>query len=224
MAFDWTTVEGYREDMTPDEKLELLDNWTPAEHAAADVPANAPSTAPIGTAPASVDAGQTEPAPAAKSAATPQNPLMREVAWKRERDKLTAENGNLRKEMRKYMNEQQALEAERRAELEARNAELEALRRDKTLSDFRANFIGRGYDEATAQQAAEALADGDANALFDIMARQDIVREKAMRAKILAETPKPPASDPNSEEAKRQDQERLRGYFGLSGHKNNRVG
>ena len=29
MAFDWTQVEGYREDMTADEKLALLDNYEP---------------------------------------------------------------------------------------------------------------------------------------------------------------------------------------------------
>ena len=140
---------------------------------------------------------------------------MTEVAWKRERDKLTSENGNLRKELRKYMTEQQAKEAERQAEIEAQNAELEMLRRDKTLSDLTANFLARGYDETMSRQAAEALADGDTNALFDIMAKRDMANEKTLRAKILAETPKPPASDPNSEEAKKQDQAHLRQLFGL---------
>lgn len=28
MAFDWSTVEGYKEDMTAEEKLALLDGWT----------------------------------------------------------------------------------------------------------------------------------------------------------------------------------------------------
>ena len=27
MAFDWTSIEGYREDMTADEKLALLDSY-----------------------------------------------------------------------------------------------------------------------------------------------------------------------------------------------------
>ena len=33
MAFDWTTVDGYREDMSADEKLALLDNYEPAQPA-----------------------------------------------------------------------------------------------------------------------------------------------------------------------------------------------
>lgn len=206
MAFDWNTIEGYREDMSADEKLALLDNYNPPEPAPTE-----PEPAPADPKPAADPA----PAPAAKSAAKGTNPLMTEVAWKRERDKLTSENGNLRKELRKYMSEQEAKAAERQAELDAREAELEMLRRDKTLSDLTANFLARSYDEVSARQAAEALADGDTNALFDIMAKRDIAQEKALRAKILAETPKPPASDPNSEEAKRKDKENLRRLFGL---------
>jgi len=206
MNIDWNTIEGYREDMSADEKLELLNNYDP--------PAAAPIEPEPAPAPAEPKNADPAPAPAAKSAAKT-NPLMAEVAWKRERDKLTSENGNLRKELRKYMTEQQAREAERQAEMEARDAELKALRRDKTLSDLTANFLGRSYDENLARQGAEALADGDTNALFDIMAQRDMAYEKALRAKILAETPKPPASDPNSEEAKRKDKENLRRLFGL---------
>lgn len=198
--FDWNSVEGYREDMTADEKLALLDNYTAPTPEPEPAPAPEPTPAPE----------PAKPKPADKA-----TELMNEVKWKRERDKLTAENGNLRKEMRKYMTEQQALEAERKAELEAREEELKTLRRDKMLSDLRANFIGRNYDESLAQKASEALADGDFNALFDYMAQRDTTYEKALRAKILAETPKPPASDPNSEEAKRQDTEKLRKLFGL---------
>ena len=31
MAFDWTKIEGYREDMTADEKLALLENHEPSK-------------------------------------------------------------------------------------------------------------------------------------------------------------------------------------------------
>ena len=33
MAFDWTKVEGYKEEMTPEEKLALLDNYNDPEPA-----------------------------------------------------------------------------------------------------------------------------------------------------------------------------------------------
>lgn len=207
MAFDWSNIEGYREDMTADEKLALLDNYDPAQ------PAPEPGEkAPTNDNPAAAaDSASNRGKSATDKAAT----LMADVALKRANDKLASENASLKRQLRSRMSEEEAREADRKAEMEARDAELEALRRDKTLSNYRASFIGRGYDENMAQQAAEALADGDADALFDLMAKRDIAQEKNMRAKILAETPKPPASDPNSEEAKRQDRENLRRLFGL---------
>lgn len=202
MSFDWTNVDGYREDMTADEKLALLENYNPGQPAPAPDPAPASDPTP-------------DPAPAPAPKPDKATELMNEVKWKRERDKLTSENANLKRQLRSRMSEEEAREADRKAEMEARDAELEALRRDKTLSNYRASFIGRGFDEGMAQKAAEALADGDAETLFDIMARRDLSWEKNMRAKILAETPKPPASDPNSEEYKKQDQANLRRLFGL---------
>lgn len=202
MAFDWNAVDGYREDMTADEKLALLENYNPGQPAAAPEPAPAADPAP-------------EPAPAPAPKPDKATELMNEVKWKRERDKLTSENANLKRQLRSRMSEEEAREADRKAEMEARDAELEALRRDKTLSNYRASFIGRGFEESAAQKAAEALADGDAETLFDVLARRDLNWEKNMRAKILAETPKPPASDPNSDEARRKADEQLDHYFGL---------
>ena len=200
MSFDWTNVDGYREDMTADEKLALLENYNPGQPAPAPDPAHT---------------AEPEPAPVPAPKPDKATELMNEVKWKRERDKLTSENANLKRQLRSRMSEEEAREADRKAEMEARDAELEALRRDKTLSNYRASFIGRGFDESMAQKAAEALADGDAETLFDIMAQRDLSWEKNMRAKILAETPKPPASDPNSDEVKRKTENIRRGYLGL---------
>lgn len=49
MAIDWNTVEGYREDMSADEKLALLDNYTPptdTKEAPEDKPAPKPGYIP----------------------------------------------------------------------------------------------------------------------------------------------------------------------------------
>ena len=52
--------------------------------------------------------------------------------------------------------------------------------------------------------------------LFDALKRYQTGYEKALRAKILAETPKPPAGlEQNDAEAKKRDEAKLRGYFGL---------
>lgn len=222
MAFDWNSIEGYRDDMSADEKLALLDNMPAPEPAPEPV-----DDTPVETPPDKPEKKETSPASKPAPTKKPDKPLSpQEAAWKRERDKLTSENGNLRKEMRKYMSEQQAKAAELQAEMkareeqlvaenEAKDAELEALRREKTLSNYQARFMGRSYDEALAKQAAEALADGNVDALFEVMAKRDVAFEKSLSAKHLAETPKPPAGDANSEEAKRQDRDNLRKLFGL---------
>ena len=49
MAFDWTKVEGYREDMSADEKLALLDSYEAREDNPAppkEDPTHAPTPAP----------------------------------------------------------------------------------------------------------------------------------------------------------------------------------
>jgi len=207
MAIDWNSIEGYREDMSADEKIELLNNYSPP----ATEPAKQTTTDPKS---AEKNDGADE---AAKAAEEKSARLLADVALKRSNDKLASENASLKRQLRARMTEEEAREADRKAEMEARDAELEALRKDKTISNYRASLLARNFDDSLAQKAAEALANGDIDAVFDYMAQRDVAYEKALRAKILAETPKPPAGqDPNSEEAKKQDQANLRRYFGLT--------
>lgn len=207
MNIDWNSIEGYREDMSADEKIELLNNYTPP----ATEPAKQTTTDTKST---EKNDGADE---AAKAAEEKSARLLADVALKRSNDKLASENASLKRQLRARMTEEEAREADRKAEMEARDAELEALRKDKTISNYRASLLARNFDDSLAQKAAEALANGDIDAVFDYMAQRDVAYEKALRAKILAETPKPPAGqDPNSEEAKKQDQANLRRYFGLT--------
>ena len=202
MAFDWTTVEGYRDDMSAEEKLALLENYAPPAPATDEKPASDPEPAP-----APIPA----PAPAPKNV-----PAKPGYVPKRDFDKLSSDFAEVKRQLRALRSDEVNREEDRKAELAARDAELEALRREKMLSNYTASFLGRGYAEDMAKEAATAFADNDADALFDVMQRRDTAYEKALRAKILAETPKPPAStDPNGEEAKKKSDALLRGYFGL---------
>ena len=44
--------------------------------------------------------------------------------------------------------------------------ELDELRKDKTISEFKAKLIAQGYDEALASDTAQAMADGDTAKVF----------------------------------------------------------
>ena len=189
MAFDWTQVDGYKEEMTADEKLALLDNFDPKGK-------DAPQ-----------DEGQ-EPAPAAKE--------MKGYIPKAQYDKLSSEVASLKKQLRGKMSEQEQQELDRQAEQDAMMQELTALRREKTVSNHKASFLGQGYDEALAEEAAVAMADGDMDTVFSAMKKHQVAAEKALRAQIMKETPVPPGGNPLEDEAKKKEEEkRLKQYFGL---------
>ena len=75
--------------------------------------------------------------------------------------------------------------------------ELDDLRKDKTVSEYKAKFIAQGYAEELAAETAKALADGDTAKVF---ANQQKFLEdyaKTVKADALKKTPKPPAGDGN---------------------------
>ena len=198
MSFDWTKIAGYREDMTADEKLALLDtqeedNQPPAE-------------------PEPEKQAPTQPEPEQQPTVKPAPNMISKVQF----DKVASELAKVKKELRARMSAEEQKEADRMANDEAMRLELEALRREKTLSNYKASYLSQGYDERTAEDAATALADGDMDTVFALMKKQAITTEKALRAKILKEIPVPPAGDPpNADVEKKKELENLRASFGL---------
>lgn len=179
MAIDWTKIEGYREDMTADEKLALLEKIPEPEN---------------------------EPAPKPNGA----------VVSKTQFDKVSSELASLKKQMRSRMSEDEQKEADRKASETAMREELDSLRKEKTFNSHKASFLSQGYDEAMAEEAATAMADGDMDGVFAVMKKHSAVAEKNLRAKILKETPVPPAGDDPDKDAKaRKDAAQLREWFGL---------
>lgn len=196
MAFDWTKVEGYKEEMTPEEKLALLDNYNDPEPAPKNDPAPTPTPDP-----------KNDPTPAPKGG----------MVSKAQFDKVSSELAAVKKQLRGKMTEDEAKELERQQHQEEMETELNTLRREKALAGYKASYLSQGYDEQLAEEAATAMVDGDMETVFAVMKKQSVNAEKAMRAKILKETPVPPASDdPNDEKKKQEEAKKLRGYFGLS--------
>lgn len=190
MSFDWTKVEGYREDMTAEEKLALLENMDTDPQ-----PENDPEPAP-------------NPAPAP-------NPHKDGVISKAQFDKVSKELAAAKRQLRAKMTTDEIEEERRRQEQEDMQLELETLRKEKTVSGHKASFLSQGYDEQLADEAANAMADGDMETVFAVMRKHTVTAEKALRAKILKETPVPPAGD-NPEDAKaKKEAAELRASFGL---------
>lgn len=182
MAFDWTRIEGYREDMSADEKLSLLENHEPNPEP------------------------EDEPAPKPNGA----------TVSKTQFDKVSSELAKLKKQMRNRMSEDEQKEADRKANEEAMKEELDSLRKEKTFNSHKASFLSQGYEEAMAEEAATAMTDGDMDGVFAVMKKHSVAAEKNLRAKILKETPTPPAGDDPDKDAKaKKEAAQLREWFGL---------
>lgn len=187
MSFDWTKIAGYREDMTADEKLALLDNQEEETPAPAEPEVEQPP-------------------------AKPATGLISKVQF----DKVASELAKVKKELRARMSAEEQKEADRLANDEAIKLELESLRREKTLNSYKASYLSQGYDERLAEDAATAMADGDMDTVFALMKKQSANAEKALRAKILKEIPVPPAGEnPSADMEKKKELASLRESFGL---------
>ena len=190
MSFDWTKVEGYREDMTAEEKLSLLENM--------DTDPNP------------------QPDPEPDPAPTPSKAPSREgMISKAQFDKVSKELAAAKRQLRAKMTNDEIEEERRRQEQEDMKMELETLRKEKTVSNHKASFLSQGYDEALADEAANAMADGDMETVFAVMRKHSVNAEKALRAKILKETPVPPAGDDPNEAKAKKEMADLRASFGL---------
>ena len=81
-------------------------------------------------------------------------------------DKTASELAQSKKDLKARMSEDEVKEKERAEELERYKTEAETLRREKNIANNKAQFISAGFDEALAQETAEALENGDFATVF----------------------------------------------------------
>lgn len=75
--------------------------------------------------------------------------------------------------------------------LEKAMQELEQLKTEKKISEYKAKYLAQGYDEKLADETAKALADGDMAKVFENGEKYRAELEKKVKAEVLKETPKP---------------------------------
>lgn len=105
--------------------------------------------------------------------------------------KLSSENAEWKRKHREALSEEErkAQEvADRMKQLEEQNA---ALLRESGVAKHKAKFLGMGYDETLAAEAATAMVDGDMEKLFTYQQKHQEALEKKIRADALKGTPKP---------------------------------
>lgn len=114
-------------------------------------------------------------------------------------DATASELASLKKKSKEQLSEEERKAQETAEKFAEMEKELAGLRRDKTVSEFKAKFIAQGYAEELAAATAVAMADGDTATVF--ANQQKFLEEyaKKLKADALKGTPKPPAGSGSEE-------------------------
>jgi hypothetical protein len=105
--------------------------------------------------------------------------------------KSNSENAEWKKKHREALSEEERRSQEVADELKQLREQNEKLLRESNVSKHKAKFLGMGYDESLATDAAAAMVDGDTDKLFTYQQKHQEALEKKIRADALKGTTKP---------------------------------
>ena len=131
--------------------------------------------------------------------------------------KANGEAAEYKRQLREKQTEAERAEAERAEQEQAMRQELETLRKDKAITDYTNKALEIGFDAETAAQAANAMANGDMNAMFDALkafveATKTRLENEALNRQPGLSTGAPPTTNDANDDL----QNKLRRYAGLS--------
>lgn len=106
-------------------------------------------------------------------------------------DKTASELAGYKKQLREKLSE----EEQNRLEQEEKFTDLESkynkLLEESTVSKFKSKFLAQGYDEALAEDTANAMLKGDYDKIFENQQKHLEAVEKKIKADLMKETKKP---------------------------------
>ena len=114
-------------------------------------------------------------------------------------DKAASDAASWKKKHNELLTEDERKKQEDADALANMKKELDELRKDKTISEYKAKLIAQGYDEALASDTAQAMADGDTDKVFANQGKFLEDYAKKVKADAMKKTPKPPAGDGSSD-------------------------
>ena len=106
-------------------------------------------------------------------------------------DKTASELAQTKKDLKARMTEEERAKAEHDAELAEYKTKYEELQKEKNIAKNRAEFISAGYDEALAQETAEALEKGDYATVFKNQKAVIETVKKIAKGEAAAKIPTP---------------------------------
>ena len=130
--------------------------------------------------------------------------------------KANSQAAEWKRQFREKQTEAERAEAERAEREKAVEEELQALRRDKTVSGYVAQCLALGYDKDLALRAAEAMADGNAAEILNCQQSFLEAKQKEIEANALNKQPTlTVGAPPTAKQAEQDAENKLRQHFGL---------
>ena len=106
-------------------------------------------------------------------------------------DKTASDLADSKRKLREKMSADEIKAKEEADKMEELQSKYDALLKESTISKYKARFLGLGYDDDLATEAAEAMANGDTEKVFANQKKHLEAVEKKIRSDILKDTPKP---------------------------------
>ena len=105
--------------------------------------------------------------------------------------KSNSEAAGYKKQLREKMTEDEQKKQKEQEEREELQNKYDKLLRESVIAKNKAKLVALGYEEALADETAEAMADGDSDKVFANQQKHLASFEKKVRAEALKNTPKP---------------------------------
>lgn len=114
-------------------------------------------------------------------------------------DKTASELAAKKRELTEKMSEEEQRQLKEQEEREDLQRKYEELLNESRIAKNKANLLGLGYDDALAQETAEAMAAGNQEKVFANQKKHLESFEKHIRAEALKNTPKPQGGGGNND-------------------------
>ena len=111
--------------------------------------------------------------------------------YKNANSKANSEAAELKRQLKEKMSAEEIKAKEDAEKQEKLQADYDALLKKVSISENKAKFLSLGYDDGLASDTAEALVNGDMEKVFANQKKFQEVHDKALRAEVLKDTPKP---------------------------------
>ncbi|MCM1364651.1 MAG: hypothetical protein NC122_05045 [Faecalibacterium sp.] len=113
--------------------------------------------------------------------------------YKNAASKANSEAAEFKRKHEQLLSEEEKARLEKETEFQQMSEELETLRKEKTVSAYKAKYLAMGYDEKLAEETANAMVDGDTDKVFANQQKFLESHDKSMQVERLKNTARPPA-------------------------------